>query len=524
MEAIPNLEALSEDIYINFGSSLVVDSSVWPDSKDYQSSSIVPPEDDSSDYIDDEEDFNGNFHGDDEKYPPQPPQSHQKHQCICSSVYSYYKDMIPGGEWDEEKQALQYKYKCCHCSNKSQILGKNTSNLNKHRTRCVDCFTAWETKCPGLIDPNLGAKMEAEGSDTLMKDLLAIQVSFSIFETDQLQSILQQIFLGFPWPKRCQIASLASQLYYESKQAIIDEVYSLPPETKINTAIDFWTTKDQIYEHKADCSFTHSQTMGGSHSGVQLEWKFWEPLSECGMLDQLYSITGDNVANNTSIMGSLKHKFNRIILKWPKDEQFNRPACQVLNLVAKDFLAQMGQLTNEDYFFFNNYLAVHCAPIEDSEDEESSTMTELNETITKVQKNSGIRPPKRQVQPSNQRNLETQDNLGDLQLINDNVPNNHGSHRENFEPGPLSPGKIVNCFCVRFSWWLRICHVVWAYIKANKSIFRALRDLCSHIQGSPKQLQEFIQAFNNTRDPKLLPINIPMTRWNYFLRQIKRAE
>ncbi|MBW0506651.1 hypothetical protein O181_046366 [Austropuccinia psidii MF-1] len=84
MEAIPNLKALFEDTYINFGSSLVVDFGVWPDSDDYQSSSIMPPEDD-------EEDCNGNFHGDYEKYPPQPSQSHQKRQCIRSSVYNYYK-------------------------------------------------------------------------------------------------------------------------------------------------------------------------------------------------------------------------------------------------------------------------------------------------------------------------------------------------------------------------------------------------------------------------------------------------
>ncbi|MBW0483866.1 hypothetical protein O181_023581 [Austropuccinia psidii MF-1] len=69
-----------------------------------------------------------------------------------------------------------------------------------------------------------------------------------------------------------------------------------------------------------------------------------------------------------------------------------------------------------------------------------------------------------------------------------------------------------------------IGHVILAYIKANKSIVRALRNLCSHIQGSPKQRQAFIQSRNKTRDPKLLPNNIPMTRWNYFLLQMKHAE
>ncbi|MBW0562419.1 hypothetical protein O181_102134 [Austropuccinia psidii MF-1] len=108
----------------------------------------------------------------------------------------------------------------------------------------------------------------------------------------------------------------------------------------------------------------------------------------------------------------------------------------------------MGQLTDKDYFFFDDYLAVHRTLIEDSEDEESPTMTELNDTIAKVQKNAVIMPPKRQVQPLNQRNLETQDNLGDLQLINDNEPNDHGAYHETFEPEPLSSGKLVNCLCV----------------------------------------------------------------------------
>ncbi|MBW0590050.1 hypothetical protein O181_129765, partial [Austropuccinia psidii MF-1] len=57
----------------------------------------------------------------------------------------------------------------------------------------------------------------------------------------------------------------------------------------------------------------------------------------------------------------------------------------------------------------------------------------------------------------------------------------------------------------------------------NRTIVKQLRDLCSHIRGSTKQRELFIQARNKTRDPKLLPISIPMTRWNYFLLQIRRA-
>ncbi|MBW0590011.1 hypothetical protein O181_129726, partial [Austropuccinia psidii MF-1] len=88
---LTNRKPLFEATYTNFGFSLIVDSGLWPDSDDYLSSSIMPPEDDSSDYIDDEEDCTGNFHGDYEKYPPQPSRSHQKRRRIRSSVYDYYE-------------------------------------------------------------------------------------------------------------------------------------------------------------------------------------------------------------------------------------------------------------------------------------------------------------------------------------------------------------------------------------------------------------------------------------------------
>ncbi|MBW0565207.1 hypothetical protein O181_104922 [Austropuccinia psidii MF-1] len=54
-------------------------------------------------------------------------------------------------------------------------------------------------------------------------------------------------------------------------------------------------------------------------------------------------------------------------------------------------------------------------------------------------------------------------------------------------------------------------------------IVRMLRDLCTRIRGSAKQQDIFIHFRNKTRDPKVLPITIPMTRWNFFLQQIQRA-
>ncbi|MBW0491104.1 hypothetical protein O181_030819 [Austropuccinia psidii MF-1] len=57
---------------------------------------------------------------------------------------------------------------------------------------------------------------------------------------------------------------------------------------------------------------------------------------------------------------------------------------------------------------------------------------------------------------------------------------------------------------------------------ANNPIVRKLRDLCSHIRGSTKKCKAFIHERQKTRDPKLLPLAIPMTQWNYFLHQLRR--
>ncbi|MBW0546904.1 hypothetical protein O181_086619 [Austropuccinia psidii MF-1] len=69
---------------------------------------------------------------------------------------------------------------------KLAIIGRNTSNLNKHRGRCCGRFNAWSTKAPGTVDPNMGAKIAAEEQESilnqLVKGLVSIQVSFSIFE------------------------------------------------------------------------------------------------------------------------------------------------------------------------------------------------------------------------------------------------------------------------------------------------------------------------------------------------------
>ncbi|MBW0484561.1 hypothetical protein O181_024276 [Austropuccinia psidii MF-1] len=73
---------------------------------------------------------------------------------------------------------------------KLAIIGFNTSNLNKHRGQCCGCFNAWSTKAPGM-----GFKLAVEEQESILKQLLeglvAIQVSFSIFKSPRLRSVLK---------------------------------------------------------------------------------------------------------------------------------------------------------------------------------------------------------------------------------------------------------------------------------------------------------------------------------------------
>ena len=83
------------------------------------------------------------------------------------------------------------------------------------------------------------------------------------------------------------------------------------------------------------------------------------------MIKRLYSITGDNAGNNVTLMSQMQHKFAGINITWDREQRFHQCACHVLNLVTMDFFLYMGQLTNEDYDFFDDYLAITKNSIED---------------------------------------------------------------------------------------------------------------------------------------------------------------
>ncbi|MBW0470347.1 hypothetical protein O181_010062 [Austropuccinia psidii MF-1] len=142
-----------------------------------------------------------------------------KKRRICSNVYGYFEKIFPNGKWLEDRQMFHYMYKFNHCSFTIGIIGRNTSNLNKHQAKCVGWFTAWEDKSPCSINPNLGAKLASEEQETLQKSLIegivAIQLSFSLFETPRFRSLLSQLCPNFIWPKQRTIATIATQLYFQ---------------------------------------------------------------------------------------------------------------------------------------------------------------------------------------------------------------------------------------------------------------------------------------------------------------------
>ncbi|MBW0567549.1 hypothetical protein O181_107264 [Austropuccinia psidii MF-1] len=179
----------------------------------------------------------------------------------------------------------------------------------------------------------MGAKIAAEEQDSILKQLVealvAIQVSFSIFETPHLRQVLQQLAPNFVCPKGHLMATTASQLYFKGKQKLIDKVANLPSETPLCWEIDCWTTKEQTESYLAivlqwinpnnyvfQKSLVAFKLIHGAHSGEALSWSLWEALSKQGMIKKLYSITGDNAGNNNTMMGHLQSKLHDINIIW----------------------------------------------------------------------------------------------------------------------------------------------------------------------------------------------------------------
>ncbi|MBW0466095.1 hypothetical protein O181_005810 [Austropuccinia psidii MF-1] len=114
----------------------------------------------------------------------------------------------------------------------------------------------------------------------------------------------------------------------------------------------------------------------------------------------------------------------------------------------------MGQLTDEDYKYFDDYLAVHQAPIKDSEDKDAPTTKEIQATIKRIQNPKMGATQRYWLSHLDQITLETQDTSSALSIISavrvnlytSGIPNEHGGWPE-----------------------------------TRNTIGQALRELCSHI-------------------------------------------
>ncbi|CAH7678483.1 hypothetical protein PPACK8108_LOCUS13010 [Phakopsora pachyrhizi] len=84
-----------------------------------------------------------------------------------------------------------------------------------------DKHTAWTSKAPGAVDPSKDTKdhknHNREMMQELVQELASGQVTFSFFEREGLQDVLNKIAAGFDWPRRKKYAATAEDLYYEKK-------------------------------------------------------------------------------------------------------------------------------------------------------------------------------------------------------------------------------------------------------------------------------------------------------------------
>ncbi|MBW0472300.1 hypothetical protein O181_012015 [Austropuccinia psidii MF-1] len=162
------------------------------------------------------------------------------------------------------------------------------------------------------IGANLAAEEQGALQKSLIEAILAIQLSFYIFETPKLRGVLIQLCPNFIWPKQQIIATIAIQLYFKCKQELIKEIYLFTDGTYINPAIDCFTMKDQSQTHIAmvaqwigSLRFLLSfklitfhlyrlffafelinwgdiilKILNGAHTGQALAWSLWESLSK----------------------------------------------------------------------------------------------------------------------------------------------------------------------------------------------------------------------------------------------------
>ncbi|MBW0556716.1 hypothetical protein O181_096431 [Austropuccinia psidii MF-1] len=114
------------------------------------------------------------------------PLMDNKKEVRLSSVYNFYLALDANGTWDPIKHVSRFTYRCNHCTRSISVIGRNTSNLNKHRSRCPGRQQAWALRAPGAIDPQRELKMATDEmqlqQQLVVECIVSAQLPFTIFE------------------------------------------------------------------------------------------------------------------------------------------------------------------------------------------------------------------------------------------------------------------------------------------------------------------------------------------------------
>ncbi|MBW0542290.1 hypothetical protein O181_082005 [Austropuccinia psidii MF-1] len=159
--------------------------------------------------------------GMDDVTPPKQAQSLVKRRQVRSNVYDYF----------EVSHEVQVK-NSIPMANGSKQRGTFNSPTN-----VAIAVSSWQSLI--AIRPT---------STNTVVDVLGVSTHGLV---KLLARVLQQLAPNFHWPKRRLVAQTASQLYFEQKDQLLQEVDDLPLDTPLCGAIDCWTTKDQTESYLA---------------------------------------------------------------------------------------------------------------------------------------------------------------------------------------------------------------------------------------------------------------------------------
>lgn len=422
-----------------------------------------------------------------------------------SDVYLYYDEAQPS--LDPRKGPDTKCYRCLHCGVNHQITGSPNSNLHKHRRVCPGLTLAWHNHAPGSIapdeDPVAAAERKKELRTLLIGAIISKNLPFSIFSGNLMQQALRAIAPGFYWPGRMAVKADSMTLFLDLEKKLIDEIASVPGA--ISTATDCWTSADFSHTYMAINGFFFDaegnfcrrllafKTLEGKHTGENLAKVYWKALEHIGAVRNHFSVTGDNASSNRSMVQILANQYAKIGIKWPFESRFHGCMCHVINLVARDFLDGMGELTEEE--------------------------VEAFETSGMAQTRLSFEPDELPWTDDDERAELIATSLAESNLSQASLKVHGPTQEADFDISQATYEDIVN----NQSHIDESPTVATSTRKKKSSVVSRIRALDTHIRKSPQELEAFIKIRDSVNDRQLLPLSCPPTRWNYFYYVVKRT-